>query len=123
MSRLARTRPREAFILIAGENGVPDPLDLRECLRRFLQYYGVPFVDDIPPFLLRSGAEPLHLTVPAFVIQPDQENPESILDWLDRFFAPFRGYAFRADGDDRLIVTPPAWVSTLGLRLNLWRRR
>lgn len=123
LGRLARTHPREALILVAGEDGVPDPLDLRECLRRFLTYYGVPFVDDIPPFFLRAGDEVVVPTPPAFAIQPNQENPESVLDWLDKFFAPFRGYAFRADGDDRLVVTPPAWVDTMGLRLTVYRRR
>lgn len=123
LGRLARTRPREALILIAGQDGVPDPLDLRECLRRFLTYYGVAFVDDLPAFFLRAGDEVVVPTPPAFVIQPDQESPESILDWLERFFAPFRGYAFRADGDDRLIVTPPAWVDTIGTRLTIYRRR
>lgn len=123
LGRLARTHPREALIIVAGEDGVPDPLDLRECLRRFLTYYGVPFVDDIPPFFLRAGDEVVVPTPPAFAIQPNQENPESVLDWLDKFFAPFRGYAFRADGDDRLVVTPPAWVDTMGLRLTVYRRQ
>lgn len=122
LGRLARTRPRESFIIIAGEGGVPNPLDLRECLRRFLTYYGVPFDPDLPAFVLRAGDDNVVPTVAAFAIQPNQEEPESILDWLDRFFAPFRGYAFRADGDDRLIVTPPAWVDTVGLRLTIYTR-
>lgn len=123
LGRLARTHPREALILIAGQDGVPNPLDLRECLRRFLQYYQVPFVDDLPAFSLRTGDSILTLTVPAFVIQPNQESPESLLDWIERFFAPFRGYGFRADSQDRLVVTPPAWVDTMGLRLTVHRRR
>lgn len=123
LGRLARTHPREALIIVAGQDGVPAQLDLREALRRFLAYYGVPFNPDLPPFFLRAGDEVVVPTPPAFAIQPNQESPESILDWLDKFFAPFRGYAFRADGDDRLVVTPPAWVDTMGLRLAVYRRR
>lgn len=123
LGRLARTRPREALILVAGQDGVPDPLDLRECLRRFLDYYGVPYDPNLPPFFLRAGNDNVVPTPPAFVIQPNQESPESLLEWLDRFFAPFRGYGFRADADDRLVVTPPAWVATMGLRLTLYRQQ
>lgn len=123
LARLHRHTPTESLILVAGEGGVPDPLTLRECLVRFLDYYGVPYDSDIPEFYLRVGGEILAPTVQAFVIQPDQENPQSIYSWLEAFFGPFRGYTFRADEADRLRVAPPAWVDTIGLRLTVWRRR
>lgn len=123
IGKLNRLTPRESLILVAGQGGVPAQLDLRECLRRFLVFYGVPFVDDLPAFYLRAGDEIVAPLVDAFVIQPDQENPESIYVLLERFFGPFRGYTFRADAQDRLVVTPPAWVDTIGLRLTVYRRR
>lgn len=123
LSRLSRITPTASLILVAGQGGVPNPLDLRECLRRFLLFYGVPFVDDLPAFYLRAGDEIVAPTTPAFVIQPDQDNPESLYTLLERFFGPFRGYTWRADHADRLVVTPPAWVDNLGLRLSIYRRR
>lgn len=123
LARLGRVTPRESLILVAGIDGVPNPLDLRECLRRFLIYYGVPFVDDLPVFALRVGDQMVAPQVGAFVIQPDPESPDSIYTLLERFFGPFRGYTFRADTLDRLVVTPPAWVDTIGLKLTVYRRR
>lgn len=123
LATLGRVRPREALILVAGENGVPNPLTLRECLIRFLDYYGVPYDPDIPEFYLRAGEEIVVPTVPAFVIQPDQQSPLSIYEQLEPFYGVFRSYAFRADTHNRLVVTPPAWIDTIGVRLHLWRRR
>lgn len=120
---MARLHPRESLILIPAQDGVPNPLDLRECLRRFLTFYGVPFDPELPAFYLRAGDGLVTPNVPAFVIRPNQESPESLYEWLERFFGPFRGYAWRADTTDRLVVTPPAWVDTLGLRLTVYRRR
>lgn len=122
IGRLSRITPRESFILVAGEGGVPDPLDLRECLRRFLTFYGVPFDPNLPAFFLRAGDDIVAPTVTGFVIQPDQENPESLYSLLERFFGPFRGYTWRADAYDRLVVTQPAWVDTIGMRLVLYAR-
>ena len=123
LAMLSRIMPRESLVLVAGEDGVPAQLDLRECLRRFLVFYGVPFVDDLPAFFLRAGDEIVAPEVDAFVIQPNQETPESLYEWLQRFFGPFRGYTFRADADDKLVVTPPPWLDTIGLRLTVYRRR
>lgn len=123
LALLGRATPLESLILVAGQGGVPDPLDLRECLRQFLIFYGVPFVDDLPVFALRVGDQLIAPTVDAFVIQPDQENPESIYTHLERFFGPFRGYRFRANINDALEVAPPAWVDTIGLKLTVYRRR
>lgn len=123
LARLARVAPRESLILVAGEDGVPAQLDLRECLRRFLTYYGVPFNPDLPAFFLKAGDEIVAPTVTGFVIQPDQENPESLYSLLERFFGPFRGYTWRADTQDRLVVSQPAWVDTIGLRLTVFRTR
>jgi len=123
LARLGRANPRESLVLVAGQNGVPDPLDLRECLRRFLVYYGVPFDPDLPAFYLRAGDTVVAPTVEAFVIQPDQENPDSIFEHLEAFFGPFRGYTWRANEDDELVVTPPSWLDSLGLPFILYRRR
>lgn len=122
MARLARMRPRESLILVAGEGGVPDPLLLQECLARFLAFYGVPHDPSIPPFFLRTSDGIVTPTADAFVIQPNQERPESIFEWLERFFGPFRGYTWRADEQDRLVVKPPAWGEVLGVRLHLHYR-
>lgn len=123
LATLGRVTPREALILVAGQGGVPNPLTLRECLIRFLNYYGVPFDPDVPEFYLRAGDELVVPTVPAFVIQPDQLNPASIYEQLEPFYGVFRSYTFRADEQNRLVVTPPAWIDTIGVRLHLWRRR
>lgn len=123
LATLGRVTPTESLILVAGQGGVPTPLTLRECLVRFLTYYGVPFDPNVPEFSLRVGDELVTPTADAFVIQPNQENPESLYEWLERFFGPFRGYTFRADYQDRLSVSPPAWLDTIGLRLTVHRRR
>jgi len=123
LATLGRVTPTESLILVAGQGGVPTPLTLRECLVRFLTYYGVPFDPNVPEFSLRVGDELVTPTAEAFVIQPNQENPESLYEWLERFFGPFRGYTFRADYQDRLSVSPPAWLDTIGLRLTVHRRR
>lgn len=123
LATLGRVTPTESLILVAGQGGVPTPLTLRECLVRFLTYYGVPFNPNVPEFSLRVGDELVTPTADAFVIQPNQENPESLYEWLERFFGPFRGYTFRADYQDRLSVSPPAWLDTIGLRLTVHRRR
>lgn len=121
LTRLSRMRPRESLILVAGDGGVPNPLTLQECLRRFLTFYGVPFKEPLPPFFLRTSTGIVTPTAQAFVIQPDQENPESVFDWLELFFGPFRGYTWRADADDELVVKPPAWAEATGLRFHLYR--
>lgn len=119
LAELSRAKPKESLILVAGESGVPSPLDLRECLQRFLTYYGVPFDPALPPFMLRTSDGIVTPTTQAFVIQPDPEDPQSIFEWLERFFGPFRGYTWRADSQNRLVVRPPAWLDTIGLRLRL----
>ncbi|HEX7000285.1 MAG TPA: hypothetical protein VF164_01165 [Trueperaceae bacterium] len=121
LTRLSRARPRESLVLVAGEGGVPNPLDLRECLARFLAFYGVPHDPDLPPFFLRTSSGLVVPTAQAFVIQPNQESPESIFEWLERFFGPFRGYTWRADELDRLVVRPPAWIETFGMRFHLYK--
>jgi|GEM_PF-3394026 len=121
LTRLSRMRPRESLILVAGDGGVPNPLTLQECLRRFLTFYGVPFKEPLPPFFLRTSTGIVTPTAQAFVIQPDQENPESVFDWLELFFGPFRGYTWRADADDELVIKPPAWAEATGLRFHLYR--
>lgn len=107
LNRVPATIPVQ---LLPGDGGMPTPLTPTAALEAILQAYGIPH-QPVPPLLIRAAGVDLELDLAAFVYQPEPENPITVLELLEQFLQPFRGYATRASNDNELQVTAPYWAT------------
>lgn len=97
------------------------PITPATALELILNRTGVPFVNPIPAFALRGADGLIYPQLGALTINWDvnTEDAPTLRDVLEEFFAPFSGYAFRANADNRLEVIAPSWATLAAPLLSL----